>query len=172
MNSYRGESLVGTRLDEVGALDTAGYCPVHQSVLLDEVEVLVVQQTGVVVTSPRPAVRLVMSGQWEPVGVDTCLALERSLKAVQDVAHLEAADCASSDGILRRVEDSIDRPVLRVGVDDLGHGLDLVKVEGISSRHGAVESRLGECCPLILECVRATVVLLTDSGHSAVHRLR
>ena len=171
VHSYGGQSLVRTGLDEVRPLHSTGHGPVHQSVLLDEVEVLVVQLTGVVVTGPGPTVGLVVPGEREPVGVDVRLPLEGTVEAVEDVAHLETADGAPGDGVLRRVEDPEDGAVLPLGVDHPGHGLDLVEVEGVGAGDGAVEPGLGEGGPLVLEGVRPSVVLLTDSAHPTVDRL-
>ena len=86
-----------TGLDIVRPLTAARHCSVHQGVLLDEVEILVVQQSGVIVAGPRPSVWLIMSGEGKPVRVDISLALERSIKTVQDITHLKAADGASGD---------------------------------------------------------------------------
>ena len=171
VHGYGGQSLVRTRLDEVRPLHSAGHGPVHQSVLLDEVEVLVVEMTGVVVTGPGPTLRLVVPGEREPVGVDVRLTLEGAVKAVEDVAHLETADGAPGDGVLRRVENPKYGAVLPLGVDDPTHCLDLVEVEGVGAGDGAVEPGLGEGGPLVLEGVRPSVVLLTDSPHPTVDRL-
>ena len=171
VHSYGGQSLVRAGLDIVRSLHAAGHSPVHQSVLLDEVEVLVVQLTGVVVTGPGTTVGLVVPGEREPVGVDVRLPLEGTVEAVEDVAHLETADGAPGDRVLRRVEDPEDGAVLPLGVDHPGHGLDLVEVEGVGAGDGAVEPGLGEGGPLVLEGVRPSVVLLTDSAHPTVDRL-
>ena len=131
-----------TGLDVVRALTAPRHRSVHQSVLLDEVEILVVQLPGVVVAGPRPAVWLLMFGEGKPVRVDISLALERSLKTVQDITHLKAADGASGDRILGRVKDSkyCSLCPIRLSVDNLAHCLDLIKIEGVGARYGAVEA--------------------------------
>lgn len=161
-------------LDIVRSLHAAGHCPVHQSVLLDEVEILVVQQPGVVVAAPWSAVRLSVLGERQPVRVDISLALERSVKTLQDIAHLKAADGASGDGILGRVKDSkyCSLCPICLGVDNLAHCLDLIKVEGVGSRYGAVEASFRECCPFVFKCPWPSVIFLADSRYSAVHGLK
>ena len=174
VHGYGGESLVGAGLDIVRPLHGARHRFVHQSVLLDEVEILVVQQSGVIVAGPRPAVWLLVFGQGKPVRVDISLALERSIKTVQDITHLKAADGASGDRILGRVKDSkyCSLCPIRLSVDNLAHCLDLIKVEGVSSRYRAVEPSFRERCPFVFKVPRPPVIFLTDSGYTAVHGLK
>ena len=49
--------------------------------------------------------------------------------------------------------------------------LNLIKVEGIVARHGAVEARLEEGGPLGVEAPRAAEVVLADPRHAGEHRL-
>ena len=174
VHSDGGQSLVRAGLDIVRALHGAGHRPVHQSVLLDEVEILVVQQSGVIVAGPRSAVWLLVFGQGKPVRVDISLALERSIKTVQDITHLKAADGASGDRILGRVKDSkyCSLCPIRLSVDNLAHCLDLIKVEGVGARYRAVEASFRECCPFVFKGPRPSVISLTDSRYPAVHGLK
>ena len=164
-----------TGLDIVRPLHAAAaHRPVHQGVLLDEVEILVVQQPGVVVAGTRPQVWLIMLGEGKPVRIDVSLALERSIKTVADITHLETADGASGDRILGRVKDSkyCSLCPIRLSVDNLAHCLDLIKVEGVGARYGAVEASFRECCPFVFKVARPSVIILTDSRHPAVNGLK
>ena len=124
--------------------------------------------------APWSAVRLSVLGEREPVRVDISLALERSIKTVADITHLETADGASGDRILGRVKDSkyCSLCPIRLSVDNLAHCLDLIKVEGVGSRYGAVEASFRECCPFVFKVARPSVIILTDSRHPAVNGLK
>ena len=49
--------------------------------------------------------------------------------------------------------------------------MNLIEVERIVARHGAVESRLEEGGPLGVEAPRAAEVVLADPRHAGEHRL-
>lgn len=60
-----------------------------------------------------------------------------------------------------------------VDVDDVGDGLQHVEVEEGLPRHGAVQPRLHERRPVLLQDpLRPAHVVLTDPGDSGVHHLR
>lgn len=64
-------------------------------------------------------------------------------------------------------KDAIDEVLLR----QVEGALQLVVVEGDLSRAGAVEPGFGKGGPGVLQQEASTDVVLTDSGHSRVHRL-
>ena len=49
--------------------------------------------------------------------------------------------------------------------------MNLVEVEGIVARHGAVKARLEEGGPLGVETPRSPEVIFADPSHSGKHRL-
>jgi hypothetical protein len=120
------------------------------------------------------------SGGRQPVRVRVLLILEGPvLERGQDVGELEAADGRSGNRVVRRCEDSVkDLLVLRrsaidrIGsLDKSGRRLNLVEVEGEVTRNRAVESRLEEGRPLVVELVSAALVVLADASNTRVNAL-
>ena len=170
-----GQAFAKTRLDEDGGGIRTGDRPVHQRVALDEVEARFRQSVRVVVAKPGPGLRDLRPGGREPVGVDRLLVLEGPVfEGGEHVRELEAADGAAGDGVVGRREDAVkDLLVLgRAAVDRLGafdepgRRLDLVEVERDLARDGAVEPGLEEGRPLVVELVRAALVVLANASDS------
>ena len=120
------------------------------------------------------------SGGRQPVRVRVLLILEGPvLERGHDVGELEAANGRSGNGVVRRCEDSVkDLLVLRrsaidrIGsLDESGRRLNLVEVEGEVTRNRAVESRLEEGRPLVVELVSTAFVVLADASNTRVDAL-
>ena len=144
---------------------------VHERVPLDEIEAGVVELPAVGRARPGPGGRRV--GHREPVGVGAGLALEGALvEGVPDVAEPEGADCAPGDGVVGSREDAVDEFVSVAHVHHLaGRRLDLQKFEGHVAGDGAIEARLQERRPLVLEFVRAARVVLAHACHAREYGL-
>ena len=172
INRDGGELLMRTGPDEVRLLGGGINSLVHQRVFLDKVEIFLIQRSRVIVTGARSGVWLLVFSHRKPVCVAVSLALEWPVKTVNNFTHPEAADRASADCILRRVEDSENYFVTSRGVHHLTHGLDLVKIKRIGSRHGTVQPSFHEACPLIPEGARSSSILLADPGNPTVDSLK
>ena len=146
--------------------------PVHERVPLDEVESCVVELPAVGRARAGPGRGRV--GHREPVGVGAGLALEGALvEGVADVAEPEGADGTAGDGVVGRSEYAVDELVPVAEVHHLaGRRLDLPKLEGHVPGHGAVQARLQERRPLVLEFVGASRVVLAHARHAREHGLR
>ena len=145
---------------------------VHERVPLDEIETGVVELPAVGRARSRAGRRRVRHR--EPVGVGAGLALEGALvEGVADVAQPEGAYGAPGDGVVGGREDAVDELVPVAEVNHLaGRRLDLPKLEGHVSGDGAVETRLQERRPLVLEFVGAARVVFADARHAREHGLR
>ena len=167
-----GHPLLHTGPDEKRVAARVAHGLVHERVPLDEVEAGVVELPAVGRARPGAGGRRVRHR--EPVGVGAGLALEGSLvEGVPDVAEPEGADGAAGDGVVGSGEDAVDEFVSVAKVHHLaGRRLDLPELEGHVAGDGAVQARLQERCPLILELVRASRVVLAHACHAREHGLR
>ncbi len=84
-----------------------------------------------------------------------------------DVLDGEGANGGTGNGVVRGCEHAVDH----VAIDKVAGGLDLVKVEGVASRYGAIQSRLQEGCPVVAKLVRSSVIRFANSSHSRKNAL-
>ena len=75
VNRDHGEALAHARPDEERARRGRGHCPVHQGVVLDEVQAGLGQLVGVIVAQARARVGDLTLGHGKPVGVYRFLEL-------------------------------------------------------------------------------------------------
>lgn len=175
INHYFGEAVLEEGLDEERAPEEAGDSFVHERVVLGEVDVELRQSLAVGHTTSWSWLRHLGRVHWEPVGVECLLLLEGPLEGIQDGPHGEGADGGPRDGVRRRREHGVDDLVALAAVDardDVRRRLDLIEVEGISPRNGAVESALQEGRPGVLQALRAaSPVALAHARDPRVHAL-
>ena len=88
-------------------------------------------------------------------------------KGLFDGAHVEVADGGPGDAVLPSGEGGVHHPL---GLQ-VGRALDLVVVEGELPRQTAVQPRLQEGCPLVLEHRGSTLIILTHPGNARVDSL-
>ena len=161
------EELSVPELDEDWTVRPAEDGLVHQTVVLDEVQARLGQAGALVVTLARPGAGHLAGGQGQPVGVHPLLSLEIPIETSVQVGQRKPAHRTAEDGVWWSGEHPVeDLIVQRVG-EEVGGGLDLVEVERILSRHGAVQSSLEEGSPPVTEPVGPTLVSLAHSRHSA-----
>lgn len=105
---------------------------------------------------------------WHPVGVAVLLSLKTTQESCLNIIKVKCAHGRSRDRVVGRLKDRVDHAAALLGADDLGGGLELVKVERIVAGNRTVEAGLDERRPPIVELVRSTLVILADTGHARV----
>ena len=102
-----------------------------------------------------------------PAGGRAGLILEVPVEGGLHRRHVEVADGGPGYAVLAGGEGGVHHPLLR----QVGGALDLVVVEGELARLAAVQSRLQECRPLVLQDGVSPLVVLTDPSYPGVDGL-
>ena len=129
---------------------------------------LVLPRVGVLVRLAALALEVrVVGSDRAPGGVGLGLLLEGSVERVLNGAHVEAADGRTRDAVLRSRKRRVHH---RLRLDEVDR-LDLVEVERIVARNGAVQPGLQEGGPVVLEDQIPAAVVLADASDSGVDGL-
>ena len=141
---------------------------VHQRMGSDEVEDAVRQLPSVLHTGSGSRFWHLATGHRQPGGGARLLLLELSIKSFADIINMEGTDSRTHQTIEVGCKDGIECGII---CRKFVHILDFVEVEGKLSWKTAVESGFQICCPVLVEDVLASCVLLADSGDPGVDAL-
>ena len=109
----------------------------------------------------------VVSSDRAPGRVRLGLLLEGTVQRVLNGAHVEAAHGGACDAVLRSRERGVNH---RLRLDEV-HRLDLVEVERVVARNGAVEPGLQEGRPVFLQDPTSAAVVFADASDPGVDGL-